>query len=53
MSLLFGYPYGRIPPAVEIGKLMIAFCYQKDDVCYVERKASEIIADSYELFRRN
>ena len=51
VNLMFRFPYGRTPPAVEIGKPMITFCYQKDDVCYIGEEAVGIIADSDETFR--
>lgn len=51
VNLIFWFPYGRTPPAVEIGKPMITFCYQKDDVCYIGEEAVGIIADSDETFR--
>ncbi len=51
VNLIFWFPYGRTPPAVEIGKPMITFCYQKDYVCYIGEEAVGIIADSDETFR--
>jgi hypothetical protein len=39
--LYFHLPYA--PPrslALEVGKPMITFCYQKDDVCYVGEEDS-------------
>jgi len=51
VNLLFWLPYGRTPPAGEIGKPMITFCYQKDDVCYIGEEPVGIIEDSDETFR--
>jgi hypothetical protein len=51
VNLPFHFPYGRTPPAVEIGKPMITFCYQRDDVCYVGEEAVGIIEDSDETFQ--
>jgi hypothetical protein len=51
VNLIFWFPYGRTPPAVEIGKPMITFCYQKNDVCYIGEEVVGIIADSDETFR--
>ena len=49
--LYFHLPYP--PPrslALEVGKPMITFCYQKDDVCYVGEEALGINEDSGETF---
>jgi len=51
VNLIFRFPYARTPPAVEIGKPMITFCYLKEDVCYIGEEAIGIIADSDETFR--
>jgi hypothetical protein len=36
--------------ALEVGKPMITFCYQKDGVCYVGEEAWGIMEDSGETF---
>jgi hypothetical protein len=52
VNLLFHLPYvSPVPLPIEVGKPMIAFCYQKDDVCYVGDEALGIIEDSEETFR--
>jgi hypothetical protein len=48
--LYFNLPYPPRSPALEVGKPIITFCYQKDDVCYVGEEALGIIEDSDETF---
>jgi len=50
VNLEFRFPYPHVPP-VDIGKPMITFCYQKEDVCYAGEEALGIIEDSDETFR--
>lgn len=52
ITLYFRLPYP--PPrllALEIGKPMITFCYQKDDVCYIGEETLGIIEDSDSMFQ--
>ena len=52
INLLFQrWDHTRASFPLEIGKPMITFCYQKDDVCYVGEEALGIIEDSDETFR--
>jgi len=52
ITLYFRLPYPPARPlAIEIGKPIITFCYQKDDMCYVGEEALGIIADSDEIFQ--
>jgi hypothetical protein len=39
------------PIAVDVGKPMIAFCWQRDDLCYSGDEVTGIIEDSDETFR--
>ncbi|HEY6373438.1 MAG TPA: hypothetical protein VIX37_22875, partial [Candidatus Sulfotelmatobacter sp.] len=41
----------EVPIAVDIGKPMITFCLQRDDVCYSGEETTGIIEDSDETFR--
>ena len=50
VNLEFPFPYPRVPE-IEIGKPMITFCYQRDDVCYAGEEAFGIIEDLDETFR--
>jgi len=51
VNLLFGQHYGIYAPiAVEVGKPMITFCVQKDDVCYIGYEPMGIIEDSDQTF---
>lgn len=40
------------PIAVEVGKPMITFCLQRDDVCYAGDEVTGVIEDSDETFRK-
>ena len=52
VNLLFQRHYQtQAPIAVEVGKPMITFCLQKDDVCYIGDETTGIIEDSDETFR--
>ncbi len=52
VNLMFHLPYyTREPPPLEIGKPMITFCYQKDDVCTIGDESVGIIADSNVTFQ--
>ena len=52
INLLFRrWDHTRASFPLEIGKPMITFCLQKDDVCYVGDEALGIIEDSDETFR--
>jgi len=52
ITLYFHFPYPPPGPlALEVGKPMITFCYQKDDVCYIGEEALGIIEDSDEAFQ--
>jgi hypothetical protein len=39
------------PVAIEVGKPMITFCLQRDDVCYVGDEVTGVIEDSDQTFR--
>jgi hypothetical protein len=39
-----------VPIPVEVGKPMITFCVQRDDVCYNGEESTAIIEDSNETF---
>jgi hypothetical protein len=41
----------NVPIPVEVGKPMITFCVQRDDVCYNSEEATAIIEDFDETFR--
>jgi hypothetical protein len=43
--------FTEAPIAVEVGKPMITFCVQRDDVCYSGEETTGIIEDSDETFR--
>jgi hypothetical protein len=43
--------FTEAPIAVEIGKPMITFCVQRDDVCYSGEETTGIVEDSDETFR--
>lgn len=52
INLLMQRHYGTDAPiAVEVGKPMIAFCVQRDDVCYNGDEVTAVIEDSDETFR--
>lgn len=44
--------FTEAPVAIEVGKPMITFCLQKDDVCYNGDEPTAIIEDSDQTFRR-
>jgi len=51
INLLINRPYATdVPIPVEVGKRMITFCVQRDDVCYNGEEATAIIEDSNETF---
>ena len=51
INLLINRPYATdVPIPVEVGKPMITFCVQRDDVCYNGEEATAIIEDSTETF---
>lgn len=41
----------EVPVAVEVGKPMITFCLQRDDVCYAGDEVTGVIEDSDQTFR--
>jgi hypothetical protein len=41
----------EVPVAVEVGKPMITFCLQRDDVCYIGDEVTGVIEDSDQTFR--
>lgn len=52
INLLIHRPYASdVPIPVDVGKPMITFCVQRDDVCYNGDEATAIIEDSNETFR--
>jgi hypothetical protein len=52
INLLINRPYATdVPIPVDLGKSMITFCVQRDDVCYNHDEATAIIEDSNETFR--
>ena len=50
VNLEFRFPYPHVPPAIEIGKQMITFCYQRDDICYADMEYEGIIDDSDAMY---
>lgn len=51
INLLINRHYATdVPIPVEVGKPMITFCVQRDDVCYDGEEATAIIEDSNETF---
>lgn len=51
INLLINRPYASdVPIPVDVGKPMITFCVQRDDVCYNGDEATAIIEDSNEMF---
>jgi hypothetical protein len=40
----------EVPVAIEVGKPMITFCLQRDDVCYIGDEVTGVIEDSDETF---
>jgi hypothetical protein len=53
IDLVINRPYGgNTPVPVEVGKPMITFCVQRDDVCYNGNEVTAIIEDSEDTFRR-
>jgi hypothetical protein len=51
INLLINRPYATdVPIPVEVGKPMITFCVQRDDICYNGEEATAIIEDSNETF---
>jgi hypothetical protein len=51
VNLEFRIPFPHAPPAIEIGKPMITFCYQEDDICYSGDETTGIVEDSDEMFQ--
>ena len=52
INLLINRRYATdVPIPIDIGKRMITFCVQRDDVCYNGEEATAIIEDSDETFR--
>ncbi|MGC1649098.1 MAG: hypothetical protein WA741_25025 [Candidatus Sulfotelmatobacter sp.] len=53
VNLLFQRHYAtEAPIPVEVGKPIITFCVQRDDVCYTGDETTGVIEDSDETFRR-
>lgn len=51
INLLINRPYASdVPIPVDVGRPMITFCVQRDDVCYNGDEATAIIEDSNETF---
>lgn len=51
-NLLIHRPYSsQVPIPVDVGKPMITFCIQRDDVCYSGDESTAFIEDSNETFR--
>jgi hypothetical protein len=52
VNLLINRTYATdVPIPVDVGKPMITFCVQRDDVCYNGEETTAIIEDSTETFR--
>jgi len=52
VNLLFLRHWGTMAPiAVEVGKPMITFCVQRDDVCYIGDETIGIVEDSDQTFQ--
>jgi len=51
INLLINRPYASdVPIPAAVGKPMITFCLQRDDVCYNGEEATAIIEDCNETF---